>query len=218
MKSRIFYSFDNSLEKLIHSKKIIPYQIDHNEKLVKGKWYYEYRYPYIFKVTDANYSVSGLLDYATTITEEGYVSCISNDHLVPGEDYMIEFDRVKLYKSTIINSPILYTGAEIRYWFFINNIDFFNEKYRGFWEYVDTFSPNKVIDKEKYFISGVYEDGIYNNCKLIREKPKPIKKLTKEEIELYQKEAKEQKLKDLHNARRYHTAYANTFNDQNNPE
>ena len=49
-----------------------------------------------------------------------------------------------VYKDNIVNSDKFYSGAEIVYWFFMNNINCSNEKYNGFWKYVDTHSAHRA--------------------------------------------------------------------------
>ena len=202
MRNVIVYSFDNSLEKLIKRKKIIPYQVNPGDKLMRGKWYYDLYYSTLFKVLDVKYKAGGILDYAITKSDEGYSSYISTQ-LSPYEDYIIDYDKSGLSEEIIINSEKSYTGAEIRYWFFMNDITCFDQKYRYFWTYVDSFSKNRVSDKQKYFLYATLRNNVYSHCRVVKDTGKE-KVITEKEIEEYNRFMAEQKEKDMHNVIRYH--------------
>lgn len=207
MRNVIVYSFDNSLEKLIKRKQLIPYQVNPGDKFIKGKWYYDSYYRSLFKIIDVKYKAGNILDHAITRSEEGYSSYIVTP-LTPYEDYIIDFDTKNIAEENIINSEKSYTGAEIRYWFFINNITCFDPKYRYFWTYVDTYSNNKVADKQKYFLYAGLKNGVYTHCRVIKDCNKSNKPSAKE-IKLINDFMAEQKIKDLHNTRVYHEVTLN---------
>jgi hypothetical protein len=201
MRNIIVYSFDNSLEKLIRRKQLIPYQCTPGDRFMRGKWYYDSYYSSLFKVIDVKYKSGNVLDYAITKSDEGYNSYITTP--LSSEDFIIDFDKSGLVKENIINSEKSYTGAEIRYWFFMNNIDCFNTKYRYFWTYVDTFSNNRISDKQKYFLYAGMRNDEYIHCRVIKDTGKE-KVITEKEIEEYNRFMAEQKEKDMHNVIRYH--------------
>lgn len=211
MRNVIVYSFDNSLEKLIKRKKIIPYQVNPGDKLLRGKWYYDIYYSSLFKVLEVKYKAGGVLDYAITKSDEGYNSYISTQ-LTPYEDYIIDFDRNGLSEEMIINSEKSYTGAEIRYWFFMNDINCFDPKYRLFWTYVDTYSKNRVADKQKYFLYAVLKNNVYSHCRVVKDtvKKEPI---SEKELEDYNKYMNLQKARDMRNVIRYHERLAEENNE-----
>lgn len=201
MRNIIVYSFDNSLEKLIRRKQLIPYQCTPGDRFMRGKWYYDSYYSSLFKVIDVKYKSGNVLDYAITKSDEGYNSYITTP-LSP-EDFIIDFDKSGLVKENIINSEKSYTGAEIRYWFFMNNIDCFNTKYRYFWTYVDTFSNNRISDKQKYFLYAGMRNDEYIHCRVIKDNNKN-RKPTEEEMEVINKYMQEQMKKDRDRTIKYH--------------
>lgn len=71
-------------------------------------------------------------------------------------------NNIKNIKS-IINTKISYTGAEIRYWFFINKK--LGRKYKGFIPFIDPNSKSCIMDNKYYFIYSKYNpktDKYYN--------------------------------------------------------
>ena len=203
MRNVIVYSHDNSLERLIKRKRIIPYQINPGDKFIKGKWYYDTYYNSLFKVTEVKYNSGNILDYAITKSDEGYSSYITSP-LSPYEDYIIDFDTKDIATMNIINSERSFTGAEIRYWFFMNDINCFDPKYKYFWTYVDTYSNNKVADKQKYFLYAGLKNNVYTKCRVIKDINRTKRQLTIEEIQTINEYMKEQKEKDMHNTIKYH--------------
>ena len=203
MRNIIVYSYDNSLERLIKRKRIIPYQVNPGDKFIKGKWYYDTYYNSLFKVTEVKYNTGNILDYAITKSDEGYSSYITTP-LSPYEDYIIDFDTKDIATMNIINSERSFTGAEIRYWFFMNDINCFDPKYKYFWTYVDTYSNNKVADKQKYFLYAGLKNNVYTKCRVIKDINKNKRQLTIEEIQAINEYMKEQKEKDMHNTIKYH--------------
>ena len=203
MRNIIVYSYDNSLERLIKRKRIIPYQVNPGDKFIKGKWYYDTYYNSLFKVTEVKYNTGNILDYAITKSDEGYSSYITSP-LSPYEDYIIDFDTKDIATMNIINSEKSFTGAEIRYWFFMNDINCFDPKYKYFWTYVDTYSNNKVADKQKYFLYAGLKNNVYTKCRVIKDINRTKRQLTIEEIQTINEYMKEQKEKDMHNTIKYH--------------
>ena len=73
----------------------------------------------------------------------------------------------------IINTKVSYTGAEIKYWFFIHNIDLSSEKYIGFWSFLNPNSKNVISDDKYYFVKSIKEEnGIYIDCRISLDKSK----------------------------------------------
>ena len=86
----------------------------------------------------------------------------------PGYDYRTELDFNEIYKrSNIINDGNIYTGAEIKYWFFMRNINCFNRKYKDYWHWVDSYSMDQIADNKNYIITGdINHMGKYHNCNI----------------------------------------------------
>lgn len=165
MLSQISYSIDGRLEKQIRQKKIIPYMIFPNEKYKINKWYYSYYYDNVFKVEEVEYNEDGSLNSAYIKTDENTYSYITTD--LDLEDYSVYKDRREIYKMNIINNSESFTGAEIVYWFFINNITSFDKKYHGFWKYIDRYSKDRINDRDRYYIKAKLIGTRYVDCKFI---------------------------------------------------
>lgn len=200
MKNTISYS-SPALETYIKDKNVIPYSMSPNDKMIRSKWYFDSAYGYLIKIIEVQYT-NGMLDHAITRSIEGYQSYIITP-LNYRSDYYIEFDAEKIFKKDIINSESSYTGAEIRYWFFKNNITAFDKKYINFWKYVDSYSPDKIDDRMKYFIqASVDKEGNYIDCKFLKDFKKKI--YTPKEINRFNKYMGDLKTKDYHNTIKYH--------------
>ena len=100
--------------------------------------------------------------------EDGNYGLICTD-LELYKDYRLDKDHNNLHTVDIINSGKIYTGAEIIYWFFMNNINCFDPKYKGFWKFIDTYSQHRISDYNKYkIVADLNGKGYYTNCRIIR--------------------------------------------------
>jgi len=167
MNKTILYTNNGSLEKHVRSKKVIPYIVYPTDVYKKNKWYFSLFYNMIFKILDLEYK-NGQLESAYIVSDNSNYCFICTD-LDSNEDYSISRDRRSIYKMDIINNEESFTGAEIVYWFFMNDIDIFNEKYSGFWKFVDRYSKDRVIDRQRYFLRAKLLDDKYIDCKLIKD-------------------------------------------------
>lgn len=170
MGAEICYTLNNKINKEIRKNHLIPYHIKKKIRYESNKLYYSDYWGSIFKVISADYDPDGELNSAYIHYDNGYYGCLC----VPlGEnDYLLERDTKYISKKDIINSGFCYTGAEIRYWFFIKHITKNNPIYRGFWKYIDFSSGHKVCDTSRYFITTNInpENGYYINCKVTKAK------------------------------------------------
>ena len=74
-------------------------------------------------------------------------------------------------KIDLINSEKSYTGAEIKYWFLMNNIDLeFGSQYAGFWSFLNPCSKTLLIDNKFYYVS--YNVERKQKCQIILDKTK----------------------------------------------
>ena len=64
----------------------------------------------------------------------------------------------------IINTNIPYYGSEIKYWFFVNNIDLDSEKYLDL-KPIILQSYSSISDRKLYLLFGEYKDNIYTACR-----------------------------------------------------
>lgn len=166
MDKNITYSDINTdIDEKIKKKKVIPYSIFPGDKFRKGKWYYSRFFNDFFKVLEVEYAEDGRLEEAYIISDKNRYSLITTDLCT--DDLILEKDSKNIYKSDIFNTNIPYTGAEIRYWFFIHDIDCFNQKYGNFWKYVDRYSEYCLDDRKKYRCYGNQDiEGNLINCRV----------------------------------------------------
>lgn len=169
MGSTILYSPINSyIESKIKIRHLIPYKTDHSSKYKVSKNYYSCYWNMCFKVLAVKY-VDDFLEVEVK-WDDGCYGMMCTD-ISPGEDYLLMKDYKKLYqKRTIINTDEIFTGAEIVYWFYIHGASIFNNKYKGFWEYIDNFSNNRIHDYNQYKVYGTYRHGVWKKCKIKRVK------------------------------------------------
>lgn len=168
MGDEICYTMNGKVNKEIRRHHLIPYHIKKSIRYEPNKLYYSDYWGDIFKVISVDYGQDGELNNAYIHYNNGYYGCLCSPF--SKEDYLFERDTNYLSKKNIINSGLSYTGAEIRYWFFIRHITSSNPIYKGFWKYVDFSSGHKVCDTSRYFINGSInpETGYYTDCRLIK--------------------------------------------------
>ena len=160
---------NKKLEDLIRKKHLIPYSLNRRDRYERGKYYYSEFLGLTFKVLFVKYYESGELEGAEVKYENGLRAYICTD-IDPGYDYRVEKDTKELYKKDeIVNDGNIYTGAEIRYWFFMRGIDCFSGRYKGFWNSIDSFSTRRIVDSNRYtIVADPTFTGKYYNCRIIR--------------------------------------------------
>ena len=159
---------NKKIEEVIKSKHVIPYELGIRDRYEKGNYYFSGFYGKVFKVLFVKYYKTGELEGAEIKHSDGLHAYMCTE-IDPGSDYLLIKDINNIaFKKEIVNNGI-YTGAEIRYWFFMHGIDCFNGKYKGFWNYVDTYSTNRINDNDRYMmVADINHVGKYINCKMIR--------------------------------------------------
>ena len=186
MQSRIWYTGSGRLEKMIKEKGVIPHSIFPGEKLIRNHHYYDFMYNKIYRVISAEYK-NGEFEGAYIKNDDNTYAWIV-DLPNPSYDYYITYDKLNMWKKEIINTGKSYTGAEIRYWFFRNDIDMFNETYAVFWKYVEQSGNDAIEDKFFYRLIGKKdENGIYTDCRVERVFKNDLSNLSKEEEEYNKK-------------------------------
>ena len=169
MIKKIFYTTSDQMENKIRNNHFIPYRVNRYTKYEVNRWYYSDYWNQCFKILSVKYDNYGNLDNAYIYWEDKNYGLICTD--LCEQDLKLEKDYDELYKRDIINSDRIYTGAQIVYWFYMNNITCFDKKYKGFWKFIDTYSAHRINDFAKYKISGeLNEKGIYINCRISKEK------------------------------------------------
>ena len=172
MYSEISYTASKQIDEKIKNKHYIPYRINSpQQKYRVHNLYYNAYWGSFFKVLEVNYDKYGCLEDCTIRWDDGNYGLICTN-LDVNADFNLKCDRNNLHELyDIVNSEEIYTGAEIVYWFFVHNITCFNNKYKGFWKFVDSSSAHRISDYSRYIIIGdLQEDGTYTNCKIVKVK------------------------------------------------
>mgnify|MGYP003405529749 CR=1 FL=1 len=67
-------------------------------------------------------------------------------HPITDTIYELLHDYDEIEKVNLINSNKSYSGAEIKFWFVINNINFKDQKYDGFLSFLNANSKNIISE------------------------------------------------------------------------
>lgn len=169
--SFIYQSMNKYIDTKLRIRHLIPYRTDRNTTYETNRVYYNNYWGMTFQVLEVDYMKDGSLNQATVRWDDGCYGLICTE-ISPAEDYIIVKDYKELWKvPDIINTGEAYTGAEIAYWFYINDIDPFTSKYRGFWNWVDCYSKHRIQDKDLYRVYAVEDkSGAYKRCRIAKAK------------------------------------------------
>lgn len=161
----IIYSSNNKFENFLKNNNFIPYRVSPRIQYENRKYYYSDYWGNIFQVLNVTYE-NNLLSNAYIKWEDGNYGLICTD--LDFRDYKLVKDKKNICNKDIINDNEYYTGAEIIFWFFKHNINCFNQKYKGFWKYIDSSSAHRLADNTKYKLSAILKNDIYTNCMIIK--------------------------------------------------
>ena len=154
------------LEEYIRKNKYIPRKVRDNEHLKLYHRYWLEDYNEVVKVDDI--FIVRCVEYYS-IRCKSMVSCIPAP--VPKYTYELLHNKEHIEKVDLINSEKSYTGAEIKYWFLMNNIDLeFGSQYAGFWSFLNPCSKTLLIDNKFYYVS--YNIERKQKCQVILDKTK----------------------------------------------
>jgi hypothetical protein len=138
--------YPQKLEKYIKKNRYIPRRIHDNEHLKLYHRYWLSEINSVVKIMEI-FSVEGT-EYYIYKNESGMAGCES--YPASGYNYELLHNNSKIENDDIINSDKEYTGAEIKYWFVLNNIDFNDDYYSGYWNFVNPRSRNIISDSFHY--------------------------------------------------------------------
>ena len=166
MQNFITYTNSKKLEDKIKARHLIPYRITPHSRYSCGKYYYSEYWDEIFKVEQVSYK-HGILEEAYIKWENDRMGLICTEPAIG--DYLVLKDKESLYQlDDIVNTGRTYKGAEIIYWFFINDIGRFTKKYQGFWKYVEPYNKYRIIDDKDYYITAeTGKSGNYIKCRIV---------------------------------------------------
>lgn len=151
----------------------IPRKLKTDERLRLYKRYWSLYSDDCFKV-DKVYFIDSIEYYSVK-----YSNLLYGEISFPVDsDYIYELhnDRNNIKDiNNIINTKSSFLGSEIKYWFYINNIDLTSNKYSGFWSFLDPSSKSLISDNKYYFLYASYDNDIYKDCKISLDRLKEVK-------------------------------------------
>ena len=155
MKQLVIYPEKLQYE-IVKYKRYIPRRLKHHERL---KLYHRY-----YNETYGNFKVKEI--YFESGNEYYYIAYNKN---MNGVIQYPEYNNHKTYellsnKNNMEDQPVInnriqsFTGAEIKFWFLTNDIDFSSEEYSGFYE---PLSYDKLYDTKRYRVRRNKKLNIY---------------------------------------------------------
>lgn len=164
MKSRIY---SEALEEEIIKTRYIPRRIKKNEKLKVFHKYWMPEFGGTVKVNNIEY-YDGITYYFLRFAKNMMANI---SHPIGSENvYELLHNYDEIENDNIINSSKSYSGAEIKFWFIANKIDFSNPLYEGFLSFLQDESLNVVSDNKFYFVK--YNPKLKQKFKVIIDKSK----------------------------------------------
>lgn len=148
-------------------KSYVPKKLNNKEHLKLFHKYFSLEEKSPFKVEKV-YEINGIEYYSIKYILNHQYALISYPVDV-NSYYELILDRNKLNEIDIINDSSLFLyGSEIKYWFFINNIDLDNKKYIGFRTFILYNHNNTISDSKQYTIKAdVDKKGCYCNIRFM---------------------------------------------------
>lgn len=162
----IYHFYPDKLEQFIREEghEYIPRRLRKSEHLRLFRRYYRTYTNDCIKVYQIYYANN--IEYYSV----KYIDMMLGEITYPlNEDDTYELMKDKndiAHKDNIINDDNKYTGAEIRYWFFVGN-RLENPMYERFISYILPYSQNSICDNKTYYIKASLIDKKYTDCKLI---------------------------------------------------
>ncbi len=162
-----YHIYPAKLEEYIISSRFIPRKIRSNEHLKIFHKYWTTSFDRTIKVEDI--FTAERVEYYTIRYDFRMYGCISHP-LAVDTCYELLHNKEGIENNIIINENNSYSGAEIKYWFIVNHIDFDDSKYSGFWSFLNPESDNLLIDNKYYFVS--YDKRRKQKCQISLDKSK----------------------------------------------
>lgn len=164
MKRHIYSEF---LEKEIIATKYIPRKFKPNEKMKLHHKYWIPDFEGTVKVNDSDI-IDGITYYFIKFGK--YMNACISYPLSYDNMYELLHNHDSIENEEIINSSKSYSGAEIKFWFIVKEIDFEDPLYKGFWPFLDDTSKSVVADNKYYFVK--YDQNLRQKFKISLDKSK----------------------------------------------
>ena len=151
MNSKIY---PTDLAKFVDTSKYIPRKIKSSKDIKKYS-----RYISLEQATDG-FKIEDIIEIDDDIYYQVRFLLTGRQAVIPYEEtftyYELIPDKTSIRKlPTIINSNEPYFGSEIKYWFFINNINLDSDKYYNFKSLI-TESKHMISDNKLYYMLATY--------------------------------------------------------------
>lgn len=168
MSNIIFYNDSKVLDHKIRKAHYIPYHIRKRERYKEKQRYYNYYWDMCYKVIHINnYECNNRFLSVYIKADDNTFHLLATE--LDAYDYLLLKDNEEIYKKDIINSDYTYRGAEIVYWFYVNDINLNSKKYLGFRKFVDNNSNFRISDVNRYIITAdINNKENFINCKIKR--------------------------------------------------
>lgn len=158
--------YPKKLEDIMKKNHYIPRQLHYGEHF---KLYHRYFNAYteeLFKVIEI-LNIDNDLYYIIHV-DDNYSSAIPEPSSTE-INYEILKDYYDIVNQSIINSDKSFTGAEIKYWFVVNEIDL-SDDYYGYKKYFDKSYKYFILDSRHYYVR--YYPESKNKCIIMYAKNK----------------------------------------------
>lgn len=141
--------YTKNMELFLSKRNYIPRRIMQNEPLKLYKRYYCYFDDLYFKIDNIFYI--GNQEYYSVKTQNLYYSIlteVNNNYIY---EFMIDKNNI-INTKEIINTNISYSGAEIRYWFFLNQDNIDENIFDRFYKFLDMNGKSVINDNKYYYL------------------------------------------------------------------
>ena len=161
-----YHIYPKELEKVIRKLAVIPRKIRPRERLKIFHKYWTTEFTGVIKVMEIE-NINGVENYFIRHNEKMFASLTYPIGFV---GYELLYNSSSIHKDNIINSKKSYSGAEIKFWFVYNKINFKNSDYKGFWAFVNPNSMNVVADNKYYFV--IHDENRHQKFQMILDRSK----------------------------------------------
>ena len=156
--------YPKGIEKILSYTSYIPRLVRPKEQLRLHHRYHLSEYKSYAEVI--NIITIGKDKYYTLRFKNSIQACISLPIFDQCWELIADSNNIKKLNN-IINNKRSYSGAEIKFWFYINRDKVNNQNYKDFFSYLNRSSLSVISDDKWYYVvAEKAKSGKYTNCKL----------------------------------------------------
>lgn len=163
-----------SLEKYLKDNPMyLPRKTKEDERLKLYHRYWLTQTDFFVKIVDV-FDCFGI-EYYTVKRANSLMASLS--YPFDNSVYELLIDKLDIGSiKNIVNSNRSYSGAQIRYWFFLHQEALLSKKYEGFISYIEMNSKSTIADDKYYFLlANTNKKGVYKDCKIKLDISKELK-------------------------------------------